>query len=131
MIYLNLIFCMNKIVKIVLVALVFFAVASPVAAQVNWGLSYAADVGLGTAEIRDVAVTVIRTLLGLLGIVALIIILIGGFTWMTAAGNEENITKAKKTITAGVTGLIIVFFSYAIVMFVFNVIGKSLTNSAW
>lgn len=100
----------------------------PAVAQVDWGVQYAANVGLGTREIRDVAARVINTLLGILGIVALIIILIGGFRWMTAGGNEENIGAAKKTIAAGLIGLIIIFFAYAIVMFVFNVVGKSVTT---
>jgi len=46
---------------------------------------------------------------------------------MTAAGNEENIASAKKTIAAGIVGLIIIFFAYAIVMFVFNIVGGALT----
>jgi glucose uptake protein GlcU len=67
-------------------------------------------------------------LLGILGIIALIIILIGGFKWMTAQGNEEGVTEAKKTISAGIIGLVIIFFAYAIVMFVFNVVGQSVTG---
>jgi len=97
------------------------------ATQVDkWGLNYAANVGLGTSEIRDVASNVINILLGVLGILALVIILVGGFRWMTAAGNEENIAAAKKTIAAGIIGLIIIFFAYAIVLFVFNVVGGAL-----
>jgi type IV secretory pathway VirB2 component (pilin) len=102
---------------------VFFAKQ---ALALDWGLNYAKNVGLGTKEVRDVAVNVIQTLLGILGILALIIILIGGFKWMTAGGNEENIASAKKTIAAGIIGLIIIFFAYAIVAFIFNVVGNQL-----
>ena len=98
------------------------------AAAVDWGIGYAGNVCLGTREVRDVAVSVIQTLLGILGILALIIVLIGGFKWMTAGGNEENVASAKKTIAAGIIGLIIIFFAYAIVAFVFNVVGSSLTE---
>jgi len=48
---------------------------------------------------------------------------------MTAGGNEENVASAKKTITAGIIGLIIIFFAYAIVAFIFNVVGGSLTGT--
>lgn len=117
---------MKSLVKISFVVLALALVAAPALAQVEWGLNYAVNVGLGTREVRDVAVNVIQTLLGILGILALIIVLIGGFRWMTAGGNEENIASAKKTIAAGIVGLIIIFFAYAIVAFVFNVIGGAL-----
>ncbi|MBI3115589.1 MAG: hypothetical protein HYZ09_03835, partial [Candidatus Kerfeldbacteria bacterium] len=38
--------------------------------------------------------------------------------WMTAAGNDERIDKAKKVISAAVIGLIIVLLAWAIVIFV-------------
>jgi len=44
----------------------------------------------------------------------------GGFRWMTAAGNEEKTGEAKKIITAGIIGLVIIFISYAIATFVIN-----------
>ena len=121
---------MKKAIKVSVSFLVvcLMLMALPVTAQVDWGIEYAAKVGLGTAEVRDVAAKVVNTLLGLLGIVALIIILYGGFTWMTAAGSDEKIASAKKTIAAGIVGLIVIFFAYAIVMFVFNVVGGSLTS---
>jgi hypothetical protein len=114
-----------KISAIVILAAFALSIASPAVAAVDWGMSYT-NIGLGSEDVRTVAVNVIRTLLGLLGILALIIILIGGFRWMTSGGNEENVEGAKKTIGAGIIGLIIIFFAYAIVMFVFNVLGKSI-----
>ncbi len=116
-----------KKISITLSSLAALLVGKAAAAQVDWGLNYAQNVGLGTREVRDVATSVIQTLLGLLGIVALIIILVGGFRWMTAAGNQDQIDSAKKTIAAGVVGLVIIFFAYAIVAFIFNVVGGSLT----
>jgi len=53
-----------------------------------------------------------------LAIIAVIVILIGGFRWMTAAGNEDRVASAKKTIIAGAIGLIIILAAYAIVTFV-------------
>jgi multidrug transporter EmrE-like cation transporter len=116
----------KSLVRVGLISLSLMLLAAPALAQLDWGLNYAVNVGLGTREVRDVAVSVIQTLLGILGILALVIILYGGFRWMTAAGNEDNVATAKKIMVAGVIGLVVIFFAYAIVAFVFNVVGGSL-----
>jgi hypothetical protein len=69
---------------------------------------------------RDIAARVINVLMGFLGIVAVVIILFGGFRWMTAAGNDDKIDEAKKILAAGVIGLIIVLSAWALAMFVMN-----------
>lgn len=74
--------------------------------------------GLGTGDIRLTVAKIIRVAMGLLGIVAVVIILIGGFTWMTAGGNEEKVGEAKKWIFAGIIGLAIILSAYAIASFV-------------
>src|SRR3989344_3298759 len=53
------------------------------------GLEYAANIGLGTADIRDVVANVIRVALGLLGTVAIVIVLYGGFLYMTSEGDAS------------------------------------------
>ncbi len=67
---------------------------------------------------RPVGVLIVYV--GLLGIIAVVIILYGGFIWMTAAGNEERVDKARKMIVAGVIGLAIILSAYAIARFVVN-----------
>lgn len=52
--------------------------------------------------------------LGILGVVFLVIIMIGGYIWMMAAGNEEKVRKAKTMIGAAMSGLFIIFVSYAL-----------------
>ena len=76
--------------------------------------------GLGNEDPRTMAGSVIRILLGFLGIIAVIIILYGGFKWMTAAGNEDQVGQAKKMIGAGVIGLVIILAAFAIANFVVN-----------
>ena len=61
---------------------------------------------------------IINACLGVLGIVLIVLVLYGGFLWMTAAGNEERITKAKKIFGNAIIGLIIVIMAYAISRFV-------------
>ena len=83
-------------------------------------LAVGTTIGTGTADIRLTIANIIRTAMSLLGISAVLIILYGGFKWMTAAGNEDNVTKAKQIITAGIIGLIIILTAYAIASFVIS-----------
>lgn len=78
------------------------------------------DIGLPSTDIRVVIARIIRTALGLLGIVALVLILYAGFVWMTAGGDEEKISQAKKILLNAVIGLVIILSSYAIASFVIN-----------
>lgn len=61
---------------------------------------------------------IIGVILSFLGVIFLLLIIYGGFLWMTAAGNEEKVTKAKKIIQNSIVGLIIVIAAYAITVFV-------------
>jgi hypothetical protein len=81
-----------------------------------------------TKDIRMVVVDIIKKILGLLGVIALVIILYAGFKWMTSAGNEETITSAKKTLIAGLIGLAIILFSYAIATFVIKYLSAASTG---
>ncbi len=83
--------------------------------------------GLGNKDIRQTVANIINVALGLLGIVAVVIILIGGFEWMTAGGNEEKTGEAKKRIIAGVIGLAIILSAYAIAKFVIDSLVKATT----
>ena len=81
-----------------------------------------ATLGLGSADLQDTVIAIIQWILGLLGLVAVILILYGGFTWMTAGGSEEKVEKAKKIITAAIIGLVVVLVAWAIVIFALNVL---------
>jgi len=58
--------------------------------------------------------TIIKLLLSLLGVIFLVLMMYGGFKWMTAQGNETNISEAKNLIRAAIIGIIIVAAAYAI-----------------
>lgn len=77
-------------------------------------------IGTGTEDLRITIARIIRTAMSLLGIIAVLIILYGGFKWMTAAGSDEAVGDAKKVITAGIIGLVIILTAYAIASFVIN-----------
>ncbi len=82
------------------------------------GLEEVGATGLGSTPIQQTVAQIIRVAMGLLGIVAVVIILIGGFTWMTAGGNDEKVGEAKKWIFSGIIGLAIILSAYALATFV-------------
>lgn len=80
--------------------------------------------GLGTAGLESTVIKIVQFVLGFLGLIAVIMILYGGFMWMTAGGNEEKVASAKKIISAAVIGLIVVLLAWAIVIFVVQTANK-------
>jgi len=62
--------------------------------------------------------TVIKTALGLVGIVFLILMVYAGYIWMIARGDESKTEKAKNTIISSIIGIVIVVAAYAITSFV-------------
>ena len=88
--------------------------------KVDFGISYGTYTGLTQTDIRITIANIIRTAMGLLGIIAVLIVLYGGFKWMTAAGNEESVADAKKILIAGVIGLVIIVSAYAVATFIIN-----------
>jgi len=70
--------------------------------------------------VGSVVGAVIKGFLALLGVIFVVLIVIAGFNWMTAGGDEEKINKAKSTLSAAVIGLLIVISAYAITYFVFK-----------
>ncbi len=83
----------------------------------------------GSATVGGIAASVINIALGLLGISFMGLLIYGGFTWMTAQGNEEEAKKAIKIIQMAVIGLIIIISAYSITHFVFSALNESTSQS--
>lgn len=99
--------------------------------KIDLGVKYATETGLGDKDIRTTISAIIKVAMSLLGIVALVIILAGGFKWMTAGGNEEKVGEAKKLMIQGVIGLAIIFAAYAIALFVLGQLYKATTGDTY
>ncbi|MFA5022276.1 MAG: pilin [Patescibacteria group bacterium] len=110
---------MKKLIVLTTLGVIFAMTAMPVLA-LETGIDYGTYTGLGTKDIRQGIMNVVNVLLGFLGILAIVIILWGGFRWLTSGGNEEKVGEAKKIITAGIIGLVIIFTAYAIASFVIS-----------
>ncbi len=77
---------------------------------------------------RQIIGRFIKFALGFLGLIAVGIILIGGFKWMTSGGNEEKTKDAKNLIGAGVIGLVIVLASWGLASWLITEIQTTIQN---
>jgi len=79
-------------------------------------------------SVEDIISKIIQIALSFLGVVFLVLLIYGGFLWMNARGNEEQVTKAKNLITAAIIGLIIVISAYAISWYVISKLESEALN---
>ncbi|MBI2459094.1 MAG: hypothetical protein HYV53_00905 [Parcubacteria group bacterium] len=66
--------------------------------------------------------TIINSVLGIIGSLALVMFIYGGATWMLSGGNQEQVTKGKNILIWAAAGLVIIFTAYALVKFVLDTI---------
>ena len=90
----------------------------------------AGDTASGAQKIQDIVTLIINIFSVIVGIVAVIMILVGGFKYITSGGDSGNISSAKNTIVYAVIGLIIVALSQFIVKFVLNKVTTAGTTGA-
>ncbi len=84
----------------------------------------------GTTKINGIITTVINLFSLVVGIVAVIMIILGGLKYITSGGDSGNITGAKNTILYAVIGLVVVALAQIIVKFVLGKAIKGDTGSA-
>ncbi len=113
---------MRKYLKRICFILVLSLMLLPhlaLAATIDPGFSVFQDeLGLGTRDLRLTIADLIHEAMGLLGIMAVVVILYGGFIWMISGGNDEKVKQAKDTMISGIIGLVIVLTSYSLANFV-------------
>jgi hypothetical protein len=69
----------------------------------------------GEGSFRTLARTIVNFFLYFLGFLATIMIIYGGILYVTSAGNDENVQKAKKILMYAIVGIIVILLSFAIV----------------
>ena len=126
----------KSILTIVFIALTFVFVCSsavlaedPAPAVGNYGLEKTAETGFGgevpgQTDIPSIIGTIVGALLSFIGILFFILVIYGGYLWMTARGNEEQVGKSISIITQAAIGLIIVAAAYLITRF----LGETIIN---
>lgn len=69
-------------------------------------------------KINQLVATVVNLFSVLVGVVAVLMVIVGGFRYITSGGDSGNVSTAKNTILYAIVGLVIVALSQFIVKFV-------------
>lgn len=100
-------------------------------AQVSGGVGGGANAAQGEGQPTDifgtdsVFQTIVNVLLFIIGAVAVIMLVYGGFRYVTSAGDSSAVTSAKNTILYAVIGIIVAILAYAVVNFVITNVPSS------
>lgn len=69
----------------------------------------------GETSLRQMVLTVVNYFLGFLGLLAVVMIIFGGITYVSSAGNDDAVGKAKKIIMYALVGIVIILLSFVLV----------------
>lgn len=86
--------------------------------EVGKNANYSLEQAYSFGGINSIIGKIIQSALSFLGVIFVILIIYGGYLWMNAKGNEQDVEKAKNLFIAAAIGLIIVISAYAISYFV-------------
>lgn len=75
-----------------------------------------------TGSFQDILITALRTIISLSGLIAILFIIIGGFYYITAGGNEKQTEVGKNYILNSIIGLVIIIMAYVILSLTLNTI---------
>ena len=70
-----------------------------------------------------------NVILYIVGIVAVIMLIVGGIRYVVSGGDSKKVTDAKNTVLYAIIGLVICFFAFAIVNFVISSLPSDETTS--
>lgn len=80
------------------------------------------------ADLGTVFSNVVGYALGFAGILLFVLLLLGGFKFITSGGDPKAVESARKTITSAIVGLIIILVSYLILILISNITGVDVTK---
>jgi len=87
---------------------------------------------ISSNTVPELAIRIINFLLSIIGTLSILFIIIGGFQYVTSAGNEDAAKKGRATITYAIIGLIAAILSFLIVRVSVNSLSnnKTINNSS-
>ncbi len=108
-----------------IVVVVLFCVLLTGAAQAQLTTPSAEGSGAATGDEMDLLETATNWILGITGAVAVIMIIFGGFRYITASGNTDMMNKAKEILIKAIIGLVIVIVAYVVVRAIVGALGST------
>jgi hypothetical protein len=114
-----------KVANILVICLAVVLVAAPFLAAAQFQSPDPGGTGLEGGIGSETTLTgfilrVINIALALAGLIAVLFLIIGGFRYITAGGNEDAAGSAKKIILNAVIGIIVIILSFVVVRVVSN-----------
>ncbi len=79
-------------------------------------------------DLEIVFTNVVKVALGLSGVALFIMLLVGGFKFLTAGEDPKAVEEAKKTLTYAIGGLILVAAAYLVLVFIKQFTGIDVTQ---
>ena len=106
-----------KVAEVILAVALTFAPLLVANAQISKNFPCDPSSGLrcGETSVNSLIHTVINWALGIAFGVAVLFLIIGGFWYITSAGNEETAEKGKGTVINAIIGIVIIILSYVII----------------
>jgi len=80
------------------------------------------------SDLNKVFENVVNVALAFAGIVLFVMLIIGGFRYITAGGDPKGIEGAKKTLTYAIAGIVLVAVSFLILNFIASFTGANITD---
>lgn len=115
-----------KVANLLTIFVMVFLFAAPFLVSAQFTLPSATGTGLpDQSKASEIILKVINVLLAVAGLVAVIFLIVGGFRYILAGGNEESAESAKKTITNAIIGIVIIILAFVIVRVVSNALVQS------
>lgn len=114
---------LNKIINVISIVAMVVMIAAPLAVSAQFTTPDPSGSGVAEdTELSELLVRIINVLLALAGLVAVVFLIVGGFRYITAGGNEEAAESGKKAIVNAVIGIVVIILSFVIVRVVSNAI---------
>ncbi|HCA66930.1 MAG: hypothetical protein A3H61_01355 [Candidatus Jacksonbacteria bacterium RIFCSPLOWO2_02_FULL_44_20] len=77
-----------------------------------------------SSDLRDTIRRILNVILGFLGIITVVMVIYGGFMWLTAAGNDDNVAKGRHTLLWAALGAILIGIAWTVSSYILSVAEK-------
>lgn len=80
------------------------------------------------SDLATIFTNLVRAILGFAGITLFVLLLVGGFKYITSGGDPKAVEGAQKTLTYAIGGLIVLLLSYLVLVLIKEITGADVTN---